>query len=265
MKMATSALKTSKTALPQTQIVTVVSHALSVIHTQGGYTPITKSNDLNTVTLVKKQLETVPLPVVHFTYRQLAEEIVDFFRHIRSHSDYKAIREREDGPLFESCADAAQHDEVTPVTFPFVVLMTNLYAVLDPRKPHIDPDKMEVKLLEPGHFLGTLFQPEKFFVKLVGVGRKDQVKGTTFQVSDRNGNIAFFQDRMDRYVGKVYLNDCFYIVATPVRHLNSSDGQKHTFFRSNVQPLLNDIRQGKGEINQAFDESVGKKFCRDAF
>lgn len=240
---------------------TVVALSLATIHNRQGYVSPARSSTKNTALLVKQELEAAKTTTLDFAYMQLAEEVIEFFKNLHEHPDYKAISEKLEGPEYEACQQAAQQDEVTSITFPYVVLMPFLYGNLKPRRPIVNPDELDVKLLEPGHFMGTIGKLEKFFVKLVYVGRADVSKGTTFKVVDRNDNVGFFQDRADKYEGKLFLNDCFYMIAQPTRHTVASNGEKHTTFRT-PEVLADDITQGRGTVDPKFDESVGRKFSR---
>lgn len=244
---------------------TVVAQSLAIIHQRMGYVSPARSKDANTQALVLAALSDPNTPPIDIAYLQLADEVIDFFRNLHKHPDYKSIKERGDAAEFEACRDAAMQEEVTPLLFPVVVLMAHLYAKLKPKKPKVlNPNETQAKILNPGEFMGTINNPERFFLKLVYVGRADASKGTMFKVVDRSGNIGFFQDRAEKYEGKIYLGDCFAVHATPVNHTSAKNGEKHTTFRS-VEFIPDTVVPGKGVIDQANDESVGKKFCKGAF
>jgi len=250
---------TEKTYSPQT----IVAQSLSVIHQRMGYVSPARSKDQNTNALVIAALRDPKNPPIDIAYLQLADEVIDFFRDLHKHPDYKSIKERGDAAEFESCHEAVM-SEVTTLTFPIFVFMAHLYGKLRPRKPKVlNPNETQAKIINPGEFMGTLNTAERFFWKLVYVSRADASKSTMFKVLDRSGNIGFFQDRAEKFEGKIYLGDCFAAHATPVQHTAAKNGEKHTTFRS-IEFIPDTIVAGKVAIDDQFDESVGKKFSKGA-
>ena len=241
----------------------IIAQSLSIIHQRMGYVSPSRSKDQNTQALVLSALQDPKNPPVDIAYIQLADEVIDFFLNLHSHPDYKSIKERADAAEFEAGYDAITNGKVTSLTFPVFIIMPHLYGKLSPKKPKVlNPNETQAKILNPGEFMGKINTPERFFWKLVYIGRADANKGTMFKVIDRSNNIGFFQDRAEKFEGKVYLGDCFAVHATPVAHTPAQNGEKHTTFRS-VEFLADTVVPGKGKVDESFDESVGKKFIRN--
>jgi hypothetical protein len=241
---------------------TIVAHAFQIIHQKSGYVPPSKNKDRNTPTEVLAALNRGD--ELNLTYWTLADDTIDFFRNMEKHPEYKSIMARADGPEFQAAADAAKNAEVSTITFGTAVSMPHLYARLKPelsKAPKLNPNKTVAKIFTPGEFLGTLHKPERFFVKLVFVGRADNSKGTLFKVLDRVGNIGFFYDRPEKFQGKVHLGDCFAMHATPSRHTPAENGEKHTIFRG-IEFIAGSLVEGKTPVDPKFDESTGKVFTR---
>ena len=205
---------------------------------------------------------------IDLEYWKLTDDTIDFFRTLEQNSQYKSVITRPDGPEFQTCIDAAKFNEVTTTTFPYAVLMVNLYSKMKPKlskAPKLNPNETVAKLIEPGEYLGTINKTERFFVKLVFVGKEEATKGTLFKVVDRMGNVAFFLDRAEKFKGKFHLTDCFAIHATPSRHTpDEKSGEKHTVFR-NVEFIAGTVVPGKGTPDKSDDESIGKIFTKGGF
>lgn len=251
--------------MPNYPLRNVVAHGYQVIHQKAGYVSPTKNQTNNTLTEVLASLGRND--TLNITYWQMADDTIEFFRELPKHSDYKSIMARDDGPEFASCITVAQLNETTTLTVGNAVLMPHLYSRLKPqlsKAPKLDPNKTVAKIFTPGEFLGTINKPERFFVKLVFVGKADPTKGTLFKVLDRVGNIAYFSDRETKFKGKVHLGDCFAIHATPSRHTPDKSGEKHTIFRG-VELIPDSIVEGKTPADPSYDESEGKVFMKGPF
>lgn len=245
---------------------TVIAHAWQALHQRGGYLSPTKSPKENTQTLVLEALKRND--TIDITYWELTDESIDFFRNLKKSPEYKSITTRMDGPEFQTCIDAVQDDEITTLTFPYAVLIPHLYSKLKPKlskAPKLNPSSTVAKIIEPGEFMGTLNKAERFFVKLVFVGKEEPTKGTLFKIVDRVGNIGFFIDRAEKFKGKFHLTDCFAIHATPARQEpDKESGEKHTIFR-NVEFIPGTIVAGKGAPDKSDDESKDKVFTKGGF
>lgn len=240
----------------------IVAQSIYVLHLDNGYIPMSKSKDSNTYAKVLAILSRNPTPSdLDISYWQMADEILFFFRGLKDSAEYASIVSRTDGTEFQSCFDICNNEEITATSFPFAVLMPHLYGKLKPKQPKVlNPNETKAKIIQPGEFMGTINTPDRFFVKLVYVGRADASKGTLFKVLDRNGNIGYFHDRAERFESHIVLGDCFHIHATPSRHTPSANGEKHTIFR-NVEFIVGTVVKGKLDgITVADDESAGKKF-----
>ena len=245
---------------------TVVAHAWQAIHQRGGYLAPAKSPKENTQTLVLEALKrNDPIDI---TYWLLTDEVIDFFRNLRKNPEYKSIITRMDGPEFQTCIDAVQDDEISQLSFMYAVLIPHLYSKLKPKlskAPKLNPNSTVAKIIQPGEFMGTLNKQERFFVKLVFVGKEEPTKGTLFKIMDRVGNIGFFLDRAEKFKGKFHLTDCFAIHATPSRHTpDEKSGEKHTIFRG-VEFIPGTVVPGKGTPDKSDDESTGKEFTKGGF
>lgn len=227
-----------------------------------GYVSPSRSKEQNTQALVLAALRDPKNPPLDIAYMQLADEVLDFFRNLHKHPEYKSIKELANAAEFEAGHDAVMAQDVTALTFPVFVVMPHLYGKLNPKKPKVlNPNETQAKIINPGEYMGTINTPERFFWKLVYVGRADANKGTMFKVVDRSGNIGFFQDRAEKFEGKIVLGDCFAVHATAVNHTPAQNGEKHTTFRS-VEFIPGTVVKGKGVIDDSFDDSAGKKFSK---
>ena len=243
------------------ELRTIIAQSLEIIHQDTGYIAPAKHSALNTQSKVLAILSKTNKPVLEITYWQLADEIVDFFRNLTKHPDYKLIMEREDATAFHTCMNAAQSDETSTVNFGYAVLMPHLYGKLKPKKARVlNPNQTEAKLIQPGEFMGTLNVQDRFFVKLVYVEKPDATKGTLFELRDRNNNIGFFHDRAEKWENKIQLGDCFAMHATPARHTPADNGEKHTIFR-NVEFIAGSVTEGKA-VDPSNDKSDGGKFSK---
>lgn len=241
----------------------VVAQAVKTIYQSKGYRSPAKSKD-NTHTRVLDELKKAGKepPVIDISFWTLADTIINFFRQLPQHPEYQSVLARIDGPEIQTCIEAAIDDEVTTLTFGYVVLMPHLYGKLNPAKQlPLDPHISEARIINPGEFMGTLNVAEAFFVKLIYVSRPDASNGTMFKVTDRSGNIAFIHDRVEKFQGKVKLGECFKIHATPARFTPAANGEKHTVLR-NVRLIEDTIRPGKAPIpDDKNDNSIKKLFC----
>ena len=241
-------------------IRTVVATTLEVIHNDGGYISPTKNSTSNTQTKVLAMIQKNPLPDLQPQFWQFADEMIGFFRVLDTLPNYKDILQLSDGAMYNTCVDTVKSDEVTPLTFPYMVALPNLYAKLKPSKPKpLNPLKSEAKLTKPGEFLGVINTEDRFFLKLVKVGNNDLTKGgIEFMLVDRNGNIGIFYEILSKLEGKVFIGDCFAIHATPLRHQTESNGEKRTVFRSGVKVLQDTIVPGKVTSKEENDSTGGK-------
>jgi hypothetical protein len=238
---------------------TVVATTLHVIHADGGYIAPTKNATTNTITKVLATLKANPLPDVEPEFWQFANEMIEFFRILDTLPDYKKICASDDGAMYQTCVKTVKADEVTPLTFPYVVAMPTLYAKLKPAKPKsLNPLKSEAKITKPDEYMGTLNVEDRFFVKLIKVGEHDATKGgTIFHVTDRNGNNGIFYELPTRLEGKIWLGDCFAMHATPTRFQLEPNGEKRTVFRT-IKVLLDTVISGKQKVNRTNDSTNGK-------
>jgi hypothetical protein len=243
------------------EIRTVIAQALQIIHQDSGYLSPTKNTTVNTQNKVLAALTSNAKPNLEVSYWQLADDVIDFFRGMAKHPDYKEIMERADAPTFTACMEAAKEENVSTVNFTYVVLMPHLYAKLKPKKARVlNAQATEAKRVEPGQFLGTLHVPDRFFLKLVSVSKPDSSNGTLFELHDRVGNVCFFTDRVNNWESRVALSDCFAVHATPTKHVAAANGEKQTFFR-NVEFLPGTIVQGS-KVDPKNDKSENGKFSK---
>ena len=238
---------------------TVIATTLDVIHQDNGYISPTRNQTTNTMTKVLATLKRTPNPNLDPEYWQFAEEMIGFFRILDTLPDFKNILSLPDGAMYQTCVDTAKADDITPITFPYAVVMPNLYSKLKPHKPKaLNPLKSEAKIIAHGEFMGTLNQEDRFFVKLVRVGEHDMTRGgTMFVVNDRSGNVGFFYEKQDKLEGKIWLGDCFAMHAIPTRQTPAESGEKHTVFRS-VKILPDTIVPGKSATDPDNDSTRGK-------
>lgn len=238
---------------------TIVAVTLETIHKDNGFVPQARSAATNTQTKVFNKLKQNPKPDLEPAFWQCADEVVDYFRILETLPEYKTISQRDDAAVFKTCIDVAKGGEIGPVEFPYAVMMPHLYGTLIPKEPKtLNVLTSEAKLIEPGNFMGKLNEPDRFFVKLVHIGKNDATKGgTLFELRDRSGNMGFFFDKPDKFAGTIRLGDCFAIHATPTRHTKAPTGEKHTIFRT-VEIVMGTIVPGKGKIDPTQDETRGR-------
>lgn len=247
-------------------ITTLVAQAIKTMHIDKGFIPETASATNNTMLKVLAALKADPnAKSLEPTYWQVADDMLEFFRVLTTHPSYKSIMERSDGAEYKACHDAVMSgDTVTILTLPMVIRIPHLYGKLKPKAPKLNPLQTETKILKPGEYMGTLHETGRFFWKLVHVGPSTDPKGTTFKVMDRVGNIGFFRDRVELWIDKVHLSDCFTVHATPYRQISADNGEKHTVFR-NVEFLPTEGIKPGSAVSTDNDESEGKKFCKGGF
>jgi hypothetical protein len=241
---------------------TVVAATLEVIHSDSGYISPTKDPASNTQTKVLAMLQKVPFPDIQPRFWVFADEMIGLFRILDTLPEYKNILALPDGPMYKICVDTVKADEISVLSFPYIVSLPNLYAKLKPSKPKpLNPLKSEAKLIKPGEHMGTLNVEGRFFVKLMKVGTHDATKGgTEFVVNDRSGNVGIFYEVLNKLEGKIFLGDCFAMHATPHQQ-TEKNGEKLTFFRS-VKVLQDTIVSGRIATDPANDAATGGKFTK---
>ena len=205
----------------------VVAVALVTIERDGGYIPPSSNSKSNTQTRVLDVFKS-GLPTIGEMHWRLADEMITYFKTLTP----GAWQKRSDAALIQACVDATINQEVTSVSFPYAVMMPQMYGLLFPaQKVSLNALTSEAVLSNPGEHLGMIGHPCRLFVKLVRVGAHDaQMGGTLFEVHDRNENIAYFYERPERLESKIQLSDCFAIHATPSRH-SDKNGTKFTILR----------------------------------
>jgi hypothetical protein len=243
---------------------TVVATTLATIHADNGYIAPTRNATTNTQTKVLATLKRTPNPTnLEPEFYQFADEMIGFFRSLETMPNYKDILALPDGSVYKTCAEVAKSEELTTATFPFAVAMPNLYSKLKPPKPKkLNALNSQAKVIKPGNYMGKLNEEDRFFVKLVRVGANDPTRGgTLFEVHDRNGNVGFFYEKVEKLEGVIELGTCFAMHATPTRQTPTKDGEKHTVFRT-VSIIKDTIVAGKGTVDPK-DDATGGKFTKN--
>jgi hypothetical protein len=140
---------------------------------------------------------------------------------------------RIDGPSFQTCIDVATASEIQTSGIPFAVQMPHMFGKVRPKNASkVNPHLLDAVITEAGKYMGTLNLPNKFYVKLVGVGDYDKTKGgNSFELRDRKNNPAMFWERAEKLQGILSLGDCFSMYGTPSRHIEDN-GENKTVFRS---------------------------------
>ena len=241
-------------------IRTVVAVTLETIHVDSGFIPLSRNATSNTQTKVLAALKKSPEQnELSPEYWALADEIIDYFCTLENKPEFKELLKKEDGPMYQACIDVAKSEQVTALTLSFAVSMPHLYGKLKPKKQEkLNPLKTETKLTAPGEFLGTINKPDRFFMKLVHVGKHDKTRGgTLFELRDRFNNAGFFYDTPERYTNVFKLGDCFAFHGTPTKHLESASGEKQTIFR-NIDVIADTLVIGRAKVDETQDETGGK-------
>lgn len=228
---------------------TVVAITLKTIETSNGYISPVTNKDNNTQTLVAAELKKNPIPSLPDEYYQFADEVINYFKQLPNDPNYKKIVKGLEGDKYAACSDASKNNEVTNVSFPYVVAMPHYYGKVYQQERSLKVDKTEAVLTKPDSFIGVVGEPDRFFFKIIEVsGYNSEEAGSKFLMIDRNKNLGYFWEHPDLLEGKFKLGDCVVINAIPMKH--EQEGQfKTTKFRA-----VN-IIENKGQGSEKIDNS----------
>lgn len=220
------------------ELESLIAEVLHVMTVDTGFISHVRNPKQNTYLKVMAVLARPKRKVLEISYNTISAEIASFFTTMDTHPEYPNIMRRDNAALYQQAMEIAKASLVQGLDLnnlaeiQTVVMMPHLLGVLQLKKNTLDPKLTEAKLVAPGHHMGTLHSAGRFFVKLVHVSDEDPVtKATTFKVQDRNENVGFILERIDKFAGSFRIGDCFAMHAIPIRHVTSDNGENQTVFR----------------------------------